>query len=407
MLSAQHINTVKSTVPLLESAGTAITEHFYQRMFSHNPELKDIFNLSHQHSGGQSAALFNAILAYAKHIDNLAALGSAVERIAHKHTSFHIQPEHYPIVGHHLIETLRELAPDAFTAEVEEAWTAAYGLLANVFIDKEASLYHASSHKTGGWQGPRGFIISDKVIESELVTSFILSPEDGLAVADYLPGQYIGIKVAPDGHPHQEIRQYSLSDKANGTHYRISVKRESANAAATGESAVDGVVSNYLHHSVNVGDRVELFAPAGDFHYQDNDKPVVLISAGVGITPMQAMLETLASNKHQHGITYLHACENAAQLSFQSRVAQLSEALPLRCHLWLNQQQTSDSIKGTEVHQGLMQLAPIAEQLPLNDGDFYLCGPVAFMRAVQQQLLALGVQSDAIHYEVFGPHATL
>ncbi len=404
MLSEQHIETVKSTIPLLESAGSAITKHFYQRMFSHNPELNDIFNLSHQHSGGQSAALFNAILAYAKHIDNLPALSSAVERIAHKHTSFNIQPQHYPIVGHHLIETLRELAADAFTPEVEEAWTAAYGQLASVFIDREADLYQASTDKEGGWQGTRKFIISNKRVESQLVTSFTLTPEDGEAVADYLPGQYIGIKVAPSGHPHQEIRQYSLSDKANGRHYRISVKREQA--ADSAAQTPDGVVSNYLHQSAKVGDSVELFAPAGDFHYRATNKPVVLISAGVGITPMQAMLETLANEKFTQAVSYLHACESPAQLSFNARVNQLSEQLQLDSHLWLNQAGTTEA-GSTKVHLGLMQLETIAEQLPLTDGDFYLCGPVGFMAFVKQQLLDLGVAETAIHYEVFGPHATL
>ena len=115
MLSDKNIETIKSTIPLLEEAGPALTEHFYERMFSHNPELKHIFNLSNQNSGRQQVALFQAIAAYAKNIDNLAALTTAVERIAHKHTSFNIQENHYPIVGHHLIETLRELASDQFT----------------------------------------------------------------------------------------------------------------------------------------------------------------------------------------------------------------------------------------------------------------------------------------------------
>ncbi|MFT6899629.1 MAG: nitric oxide dioxygenase, partial [Paraglaciecola sp.] len=141
MLSAQTIATVKSTIPLLESAGVAITDHFYKRMFSHNPELKNIFNMANQTNGRQQFALFSAIAAYAKNIDNLSVLGETVERVAHKHTSFFIQPQHYDIVGHHLIETLRELAPEDFTPDVEQAWTEAYGALANIFINREEDLY--------------------------------------------------------------------------------------------------------------------------------------------------------------------------------------------------------------------------------------------------------------------------
>ena len=130
MLTTKHIAIVKSTIPLLENGGTAITEHFYNRMFTHNPELQDIFNMSNQKTGRQKTALFEAILAYAQNIDNLTVLKHAVERITQKHTSFNIQPEHYDVVGLHLIETLRELLPEQFTAQVESAWSAAYGVLA-------------------------------------------------------------------------------------------------------------------------------------------------------------------------------------------------------------------------------------------------------------------------------------
>ena len=133
MLTEKDISLVKSTIPLLEQAGSAITEYFYNRMFKHNPELKDIFNMSNQKTGKQKVALFEAIAAYAKNIENLAALTTAVERIAQKHTSFNIQPAHYQIVGHHLLATLRELAPDAFTTEIEEAWANAYQFLAQIY----------------------------------------------------------------------------------------------------------------------------------------------------------------------------------------------------------------------------------------------------------------------------------
>ena len=134
MLTKQHIDIVKSTSTIIEQGGSAITEHFYARMFRENPELKHIFNMSNQHTGRQKVALFEAILAYAKNIDNLSALKAAVERIANKHTSFHIQAAHYDIVGHHLIETFRELLGADFTPNIEDAWTTAYGVLADIFI---------------------------------------------------------------------------------------------------------------------------------------------------------------------------------------------------------------------------------------------------------------------------------
>ncbi|ENM5824881.1 NO-inducible flavohemoprotein [Vibrio metoecus] len=392
MLTQEHINIIKSTIPLLESAGPALTQHFYQRMFSHNPELKHIFNMTHQKTGRQSVALFEAIAAYAKHIDNLAALTSAVERIAHKHTSFNIQPEHYQIVGHHLLETLRELAPEAFTQQVEEAWTAAYFFLAQVFIDREGALYLERNHALGGWCDGRTFAVQEKRAESEYVTSFILVPADGRPVLDYQPGQYIGIEVSPEGSDYREIRQYSLSQGSNGKDYRISVKREGVG------SDNPGVVSHYLHNKVKVGDSVKLYAPAGDFFYVERKRPVVLISAGVGATPMQAILHTLAE-QNKSGVTYLYACNSAKEHTFAQETAKLVAEHGWQQQVWYRDEASEHAL------QGEMQLTEAS--LPVQDGDFYLCGPIGFMQYVVKQLLELGVEKERIHYEVFGPHAQL
>ncbi|GGY84560.1 flavohemoprotein [Cellvibrio zantedeschiae] len=392
MLSAEQIQIVKSTVPLLESAGVAITEHFYKRMFKANPELMNIFNMSNQVNGKQQFALFSAVASYAKHIDNLGALGAMVERVAHKHASFMIEPAHYDIVGHHLIGTLKELAPQEFTEPVAEAWTQAYNMLAGILIGREQHLYQDKSQAKGGWRGARRFVVSEKTAESELVSSFVLTPEDGGAVVDYQPGQYLGIKVKPDHADYVEIRQYSLSDQANGRSYRISVKREELPQA--------GVVSNYLHDQIQVGDSIEVMPPGGDFYLKSLTQPTVLISAGVGQTPMMAMLETLASKQSSTPIWYLHACENPAQHSFDQRIQELKENhSTLHNHTWYNQPQLNHPFNG------LMQLADIADELPLQTGQFYLCGPTGFMKFAKDQLLAMDVKPESIHYEVFGPHS--
>jgi len=393
MLTDKHIDIIKSTIPLLENAGPALTGHFYQRMFSHNPELQDIFNMANQHSGRQQVALFEAIAAYAKNIENLAVLTTAVERIAQKHTSFNIKAPHYAIVGHHLIETLRELASEAFTAEVEEAWTAAYQFLAQIFINREAELYQERSETLGGWRDARTFTVIDKVVESKLVTSFVFMPTDDKPVIGFTPGQYLGIEVSDPNSEFKEIRQYSLSDKANKQTYRISVKRE------TGE--LPGIVSNYLHDEVQIGDSINLYAPAGDFFFTDRKAPVVLLSAGVGITPMQAMLETLAQNKYQQPVHYLHACENSEQHSFSSRTSTLINENNWQQAIWYR----DEVVEQKHIHHGMMDFSKV--ELPLKNGDFYLCGPIPFMTFAKQQLLTLGVEPSNIHYEVFGPHADL
>ena len=393
MLSTKTIEIVKSTIPLLENAGVEVTDYFYRRMFEHNPELKDIFNLANQASGRQQFALFSAVAAYAKNIDNLAVLGDLVERVAQKHTSFDIQPIQYQIVGHHLIETLREMAPDAFTDEVANAWIEAYGLLADVLIGRERDLYDASSEQRGGWNGPRLFKVKEKTSESELVTNFTFVPVDGGQVRSYSPGQYIAVKVKPENTDNVEIRQYSLSDKFNTDSYRISVKKELSPRL--------GVVSNYLHDHINIDDTVELMPPAGAFYLKHADKPTVLISAGVGITPMMAMLETMVDKGIVQPILFLHACRNKQQHSFQQRIETLSSSYDdVNNFYWYDEEQQEDYTALT----GMMDLNAISAELPINAGHFYVCGPIAFMRFIKLQLRVLGVSLDRIHYETFGPH---
>ncbi|CAA0123707.1 Flavohemoprotein [BD1-7 clade bacterium] len=392
MLTDKHIKTVQATIPLLESAGTDITTHFYERMFSHNPELKNIFNMTHQNSGRQPAALFDAIAAYAMNIENPAALTDAVERIAQKHTSFNVQPAQYAVVGHHLIETLRELAGDAFTHDVEEAWTTAYGVLADIFIKREQSLYQENADKKGGWTGERRFRVVSARRESALVNSFELEPVDGESVIAHKPGQYLGLRLSMPEHEWLEVRQYSLSGLPNNKHYRISVKREA--------NEVPGIVSNFLHDQLRVGDEIEAYAPAGDFYLKPSNAEVVLISAGVGLTPMQSMLEQLNADQHSLPVVYLHACQDADQHSFGDRVTELSTLMNLTTHTWYE----NDTSQSSNAHKGVMDLQAVADDIPVEKGEFYLCGPIAFMQFAKKQLLDLGVDDGRIHYEVFGPH---
>ncbi|WLI75936.1 NO-inducible flavohemoprotein [Kosakonia sp. H02] len=394
MLDAQTIATVKSTLPLLAATGPKLTAHFYDRMFTHNPELKEIFNMSNQRNGDQREALFNAIAAYASNIDNLAALLPAVEKIAQKHTSFQIQPEQYNIVGAHLLATLDEMFNPG--QEVLDAWGKAYGVLAGVFINREAQIYSEHAEKVGGWQGTRAFRLVEKKPQSTLITSFEFEPVDGQPVADYQPGQYLAIWLKPDGFAHQEIRQYSLTRQPNGKSYRIAVKREEG-----------GQVSNWLHNEAKAGDIVHLAAPAGDF-FMDvaANTPVSLISAGVGQTPMLAMLNHLVQSKHTAQVNWFHAAENGEVHAFAQEVTQLGAMLPrFEKQVWYRKPGTAE--EGLFDSAGLMDLTTLEGKFSDPAMQFYLCGPVGFMQFAAQQLVTLGVAKDRIHYECFGPHKVL
>lgn len=393
MLDAQTIATVKSTLPLLAETGPKLTAHFYDRMFKYNPELKEIFNMSNQRNGDQREALFNAIAAYASNIDNLAALLPAVEKIAQKHTSFQIQPDQYNIVGTHLLATLDEMFSPG--QEVLDAWGKAYGVLAGVFINREAQIYQEHAQKPGGWEGTRAFRLVERIARSALITSFEFEPVDGQAVADYQPGQYLAIWLKPEGFPHQEIRQYSLTRKPNGKSYRIAVKREEG-----------GQVSNWLHNEAKPGDVAYFAAPAGDFFMDVTaGTPVTLISAGVGQTPMLAMLDTLAKSQHTGQVNWFHAAENGQVHAFADEVNELGAMLAnFTKHVWYRLPEATDSAFDSE---GLMDLTQHAAKLNDPAMQFYLCGPVAFMQFAAKQLVSLNVAKERIHYECFGPHKVL
>lgn len=198
-LSQKTIEIIKSTVPVLEQHGEQITKWFYRAMFSNHPELLNIFNHANQKQGRQQRALAQAIYEAAKHIEHLEAIMPLVQQIAHKHCSLGIKPEHYPIVGKHLLLAIKEVLKEAATDEIINAWAEAYEIIADVFIKVEAQLYEEAASKRGGWKDFRRFIVQKKVKESDVITSFYFVPEDGGEISEYLPGQYVSVRVSIPG----------------------------------------------------------------------------------------------------------------------------------------------------------------------------------------------------------------
>lgn len=275
VVSESSIQIVKATAPAVAANAETITTRFYALMFEHDPQVKRFFNQANQHAGTQPRALAGAVCAYAANIDNLAALGPAVELIAQKHCSLCIQAEDYPIVGKHLLAAVKDVLGDAVTEEVTAAWAEAYGLLAHVLIQREAEIYAEQAAAEGGWNGYRAFTVDRKVPESEIITSFYLKPADGKAIPSFVAGQYITVKADVPGEE-TSPRNYSLSDVSGAGYYRITVKREPAAEAG----AAPGVVSNFLHDSVGEGDEIQVGPPCGEFRMPTDEdladgKPVV------------------------------------------------------------------------------------------------------------------------------------
>ncbi|MEX6688006.1 NO-inducible flavohemoprotein [Danxiaibacter flavus] len=388
---------VKATVPVLKEHGVLLTTHFYNRMFIHNPELKHVFNMGNQQNKKQQTALAMAVLAYAEHIENPAVLMPVVDSIGHKHTSLDIRPEHYAIVGRHLIASIAEVLGDAASSELLDAWTKAYEQLASIMTGHEQTLYSQQTEKKGGWTGWRPFAVKQKIKESEEITSFYLYPADGGPVADFQPGQYISLRLFLPQLNLLQPRQYSISCAPNGEYYRISVKKE------TGSVQPDGMISNRLHNHVEEGSVVELSAPAGSFVLnQASESPKVFISGGVGQTPLIAMLEKLLqseeTNKAQ--IKWVHGCRNETVHAFKQRLAEIDGD-----HEHVSQHVFYDSVadQAGNLYQGWVDLARIQEEVLLDGADYYICGPAPFIAKHYEFLVANGVERSSIHFEEFGP----
>lgn len=398
MLTTTEITLIKDTAPVLATHGVDITSHFYDLLFANNPQLTNIFNMNNQQGGEQQQALARAVYAFAAHVDNLDAILGEVERIAQKHASLGITAEHYPLVGSALLQAIQEVLNPP--VDVLDAWAKGYGILANVLIEREAQIYQQNADQNGGWRATRAFTVVAKERESELVTSFYLSPQDGETCATFLPGQYISVYLTPAGSEQQQIRQYSLSDSHKPNQYRISVKREARDSQQLS-------VSNYLHDQVEVGDKLNISAPCGDFHLKDSAKPAVLVSGGVGITPMQSMLETLIARDPERDVHFVHGTENGGHHSFSHRLQQLSREGKVIPHIFYANASEADRAEQRFQYEGQTDLTAIEAELPIDDAEFYLCGPLAMMKAMYLQLKMLKVPDNNIFYEVFGPTKSL
>ncbi|QNO27108.1 NO-inducible flavohemoprotein [Sphingopyxis sp. OPL5] len=392
-LSDRTIALVKATVPALEAHGLDIVHEMYARMFE-NPEIRDLFNQSHHgDTGSQPRALTGAILAYAGNIDNLAALAPAVERIAQKHVGLQILPEHYPHVGDALLGAIKAVLGDAATDEILAAWGEAYWFLANILIAREARVYGEQKATTGGWNGWRDFRVETVTRESSVIKSFTLRPADGGAAMAFKPGQYLTFWFEIPGHPPVK-RNYSISAAPNGETYRISVKREP-----------QGLASGWLHDSVDVGTILKVAAPAGEFFLgQSPQRPVVLLSGGVGLTPMVSMLEALVEGGGDVPVQYIHGTHDRDTHAMRDHVRALAAKGRTVRVIDFHQTPLADEVAGRDYdHAGLITEEWLVANTPVGEADYYICGPRPFLRAAVAGLSLAGVPSDHIHYEFFGP----
>ncbi|MBP0458298.1 globin domain-containing protein [Streptomyces montanisoli] len=400
MLSDTSTATVRATLPAVGAAIGEITELFYEKLFAAHPGLlRDLFNRGNQAAGTQRQALAGSIAAFATHLLEHPDTRPDVMlgRVAHKHASLGVSPTQYPIVHEHLFAAIGEVLGEAATPEVAEAWDEVYWLMANALIAIESRLYQGQEVLTGGtW---REWEVIGRSEETADVASFLLRPLGGAAPQPFRAGQYVSVQVElADGA--RQIRQYSMVGAPDAAVRQISVKREHG-----GEETPAGEVSNHLHDHVHVGDRLRVSAPFGDLVLDEGalgataggaqQRPVLLASAGIGVTPMLSMLHELNAREHTAPVLVLHADRSPAEHALRADQSALAGKLADgRVAYWY------EEAAGENDRAGRADLA----DLEVPDGTIaYLCGPLPFMRAVRGQLLAKGVPAADVHYEVFGP----
>ncbi|MFI7294467.1 globin domain-containing protein [Streptomyces sp. NPDC050121] len=392
MLSPESAAVVRATLPAVGGALDEITTRFYGSMFADQPELLDgLFNRGNQASGEQRQALAGSIASFAQALlaNPDARPDDLLARIAHKHAALGVTEDQYTIVHKYLFRAIGDVLGEAVTPEVAAAWDEVYWLMAGALIAQEARLYQeAQVDPRKPW---RQWTVVERREETPDVASFLLRPADDGLLPQARAGQYVSVKVTmPDGI--HQTRQYSLSNAPGDRLRRITVKRVPSIA-----DAPEGEVSNQLHRSVRAGDELTLSAPFGDVVLDDADTPLVLVSAGIGCTPIVGMLEHLAATGSSRQVWMLHADRTPADHALRDEARRLVKQLPdAHAEFWYEQ----DATEEPGSHAGLMHLDGLA--LPA-DANVYLCGSLPFMRAVRAQLLQIGIPARHIRYEVFGP----
>ena len=382
-LTPEQAEVITQTLPVVGANIEKITPNFYNRMFAAHPELiADTFNRGNQKQGAQQKALAASVATFAATLvdPDAPAPEELLSRIGHKHISVGIKPEQYPIVHKHLFDAIEEiLTPEVFQGAVRDAWDAVYLEMQRVLIDFEKGLYDDLGVEAGDVF--RAAHVVSREDRGDDVAVFSVKLDDETPVS-YLPGQYISVRqTMPDGAG--QLRQYSLVGGKEGV-LTFAVRRVDAS-----EDLPAGEVSTQLWEKVQPGDAIEISLPAGDLVLDTkSDDPVVLISAGIGATPMIGMLDALVAADSKRDVVVLHAdrAENTDALRAERNNA-VSALANARQQVWYE--------------PDLMNLADT--ELP-EGAQFYLCGGNGFLQAIRQQLADRGIDRNNVHFELFSPN---
>jgi nitric oxide dioxygenase len=388
-LSPEALSVVRATAPVVAEHADQITAHFYPRMFAAHPELLRVFNQGNQATGEQSKALAGSVVAYAVQLidPDAPSFDHVMRRIAFKHVSLGIRPEQYTIVGQHLLASVGEVLGDAVTPEVAAAWGEVHWLFAVQLVAEETQIYQQPNGDPDHRQTlPRGAPHRGSRRRHRPGPQ----PTDG---GRCRPARLANTsRCSSTARRRRHPRQSTVSSTAVRTPLQITVRRvRGANGAP------DGRVSSHLHDHVEIGDVLDVSAPAGDFVLTPTESPILLASAGAGITTVLPIVEHIARTQPQRTVIVAHADQSAQDHALRETVLHLGREIDdFTSYAWYETVDDGD----TRSRQGFMDLTDIP--LP-DDIQVFTCGPLPFMRHVRSTLLSRGVPAARIRYEVFGP----
>ena len=252
------------------------------------------------------------------------------------------------------------------------------------------------------WNGIRKFTIAQKVKEAEDTFSFYLEPHDRKPLPQFKPGQYLTFALNVPGQAKQVVRCYSLSDIGRRTHYRVTIKRC---LPPTKTAHPPGIGSSFFCDVVNAGDIVDAKAPNGHFFLDmEKQRPVVLISGGIGVTPMVTMANALTESGDTREIWFFFGARNSTDHMFKTYMAEIAvKNKNLHMHVCYSKPAPTDVLNRDYQHEGRVSVDLFKELLPSNNYDYFLCGPGPFMESITTDLTAWGVPDSWVHFEAFGP----
>ena len=336
--------------------------------------------------------------------------GEMIEGVAQKHVALGVPAAAYGIVGATILETIKDLLTT--DQAVLDAWGALYGDISSFFIEREAEIYASV-----GWQSRRSFRLVNKSLQSDTIARLQFCPVDGQPVPSFEAGQFttVWVKVPGGNGVHGEFNEQPR-------HYTLAVDKENANKTLSISVKRDGLISDILHKA-EIGSEFDLSAPTGCFALKEPSEvsprgPVVFLSAGVGVTPVLAMLENLSTADCP--ISWLHGTQNGNQHAYRDRVRHLTATKrgDMNCRVWYSNPTEADGPPGTELescpslfnlskyhYRGRMDLKEDQAKsllfLDHPEANYYMCGPKGFMEAQTAALEEAGVDASRIHSEGF------